>query len=49
MQQGRNAAESAVIRPKPAGARKPAPNGAGFEEIAPPARYQRRHGRFPPD
>jgi hypothetical protein len=49
MQQGRNAAESAVIRPKPAAARKPARNGAGFEEFAPPARRWRRQGRFPPD
>jgi hypothetical protein len=41
MQQGRNAAESAFIRPKPALARKPARNGVGFKEIAPPTRYQR--------
>jgi hypothetical protein len=44
MQQGRNAAESAVIRPKQAAARKLASNGAGFKEIAaaralPAARY----------
>jgi putative thioredoxin len=35
MQQRRNAAESAVIRPKQAAARKPARNRAGFNEIAP--------------
>jgi hypothetical protein len=49
MQQVRNAAESAVIRPKQAAARKPAPNGAGFREIAPRAADERPQGRFPPD
>jgi hypothetical protein len=48
MQQCRNAAESAVIQPKQAVARKPAPNGADPEEIPPPARQSRRHGRFRP-
>jgi hypothetical protein len=41
MQQCRNAAESAVIQPKQAVARKPAPNGADPEEIPPPARQSR--------
>ena len=48
MQQGRNAAESAFIRPKPALARKPARNGVGFKEIAPQPGDRRRHGRFRP-
>jgi hypothetical protein len=38
MQQVRSAAESAVIRPKQAIKRKPAPNGAGFREITPERR-----------
>jgi hypothetical protein len=48
MQQVRNAAESAVIRPKQAAARKPARNGAGFKEIAPQPDDERSQGRFRP-
>jgi hypothetical protein len=48
MQQGRNAAESAIIRRIQALARKPARNGVGFKEIAPRPGGRRRHGGFRP-
>jgi hypothetical protein len=48
MQQVRNAAESAFIRPKQSAARKPARNGAGFKEIEPQPGNRRPQGRFRP-
>jgi hypothetical protein len=48
MQQGRNAAESAFIRPKQAMARKPARNGGGLHGNRAAGASKRRHGRFRP-